>query len=44
MLPQNLLSLLPKDGDVLLILGIVLLLLSDGGDRMLIMALVYIMS
>lgn len=33
-----------RDKDVLIILAIILLLSSDGGDRLLILALIYIMS
>ena len=33
-----------KDKDILIILAIILLLSSDGGDRLLILALIYIMS
>ena len=33
-----------KDKDIVLILALVLLLSSDGGDRLLILALIYIMS
>ncbi len=35
---------LSGDKDVILLLGLVLLLMADGGDRLLILALVYIMS
>lgn len=42
--PMNLFGGIFRDKDIVLLLALVLLLSSDGGDRLLILALIYIMS